>query len=155
MRGDHSTMAATLTDLSRHLPAAPTSPPSALALVPQDAFYRPGDPLTPGNSDNGMTDHGTNEHVRIEALVSQPSPGVACCSCSCHSPLGLKSPQWLGAAVGMLLLRCTAEGKDCQRCSNRQCKAITRNAVKAHYYFPRWMLGCMLSFSIGWKGTLQ
>ena len=73
------------------------------------------------------------------------------CSCNCHAPTVIRTPQWLGSAIGSLLISYsrTTSGP-CLPCSRRYCKVDQESNFQSRFYFPPWMLHRMFSVHCKW-----
>lgn len=88
-----------------------------------------------------------NTVVSTPARSKRSSP----CNCNCHAPTALRSPQWLGSAVGTLQISYSrATTGPCRPCSRRSCNHDPESLFQSRYYFPPWMLHRMLSLHCKW-----
>jgi hypothetical protein len=86
-----------------------------------------------------MITSSVGERAVVESVVIQ-APQASLCRCDCHSPLAMNTPQWLGSAIGTLLIRYTRDPRSCQKCATKDCRKGTQSILKTNYYFPQWLL---------------
>ena len=110
--------------------------------------------LQPDRIESGMksTQEKADPGIQVEGITEFSSMHITLCSCSCHSTLALKTPQWLGAAIGTLLVRYTrASFEPCQSCGQKPCGGGSNSTFKTHYYFPAWLLRQMMCVQLSWN----
>lgn len=72
------------------------------------------------------------------SVVQTPMPIL--CSCSCHTPVSVHTPQWLGSAFGTLQVKYSKDPSSCRYCAHKDCRKGPQPVLKTNYYFPRWLL---------------
>ena len=100
-----------------------------------------------------VQDTETEVEVEVESTVVQQSrPRIEACSCDCHTPLALRTPQWLEPTVGTMLVRYSRNSLgSCQSCSQRSCSRGSQGILKTHYSFPGWFMRRMMCLQYSWS----
>ena len=93
-----------------------------------------------------------SEHVQVELNVSQ-SDFSKICGCVCHVPLAIKTPSWVGNAVGMLLVRWYTNPQECAYCRRRKCDTVQKDTISARYFFPMWMVSRFIELESAWTSS--
>ena len=111
-----------------------TEPVSKFCLTAQETLFEDAHRKT-----------GAKHSPRIQSARTTP------CSCNCHAPTAMRTPQWLDSAIGSLLISYsrTTSGP-CLPCSRRHCKVDHESTFRSRYYFPPWMLHRMFFFQCRW-----
>ena len=105
--------------------------------VPHDVASLQADTLAGASDDSDDGDlvpeldlAPTTEHVQVELNVSQ-SDFSKICGCKCHVPLAIKTPSWVGNAVGMLLVRWYMNPRECAYCRQKRCDRVQKDTISA------------------------
>lgn len=106
-------------------------------------------PVAAAASDT-RTDHG---HVRVELSLQQHDTINNVCQCSCHWPVTVKSPSWLGNAVGVLMLRWQRNPQACTKPSCKMCHRLGKRIMRMQYYLPWWMLGRIIQLESAYRSA--
>jgi hypothetical protein len=109
--------------------------------------------LSPASTQNFVTSPISNKrHVRVEMTVEQDVISSVC-SCSCHWPSAMKTPNWLANAVGTLLIRWQRSPQTCKRPSCKTCSKMTQKTMRLQYYLPWWMMGHIIQLESGYNAA--
>ncbi len=138
-------------DSSAHTPVESAEP--SVALPPQldtETISALGQFATHQDS---LPEETTSSSTQIQVEVTVAEDLLSICGCSCHTPLAVRTPAWLGNAVGVLLVRWYRSPGACVRCSIRACKAERRQTLSTRYFFPWWMMRRLVDFEAGWRST--
>ena len=100
-------------------------------------------------AENGSEARG---HVRVDVAIEHGSIANFC-SCSCHWPVSVKTPDWLANTVGRLLLRWQRNPQSCKKASCRACSHFTRKTVHVQYYLPWWMMRSIIQLESGYTAS--
>lgn len=87
-------------------------------------------------SDESMIESSVGNRLLVESVAVQ-APQSSLCNCDCHSSLAVNTPQWLGSALGTLLIRYNKDPRSCRNCANKDCRKGAQSVLKTKYYFPR------------------
>ena len=71
------------------------------------------------------------------------------CNCVCHQMARMKSPSYLNAIFGWLLIGYSAQPWSLRLCDNPDCQRRLRS-VSYTYAFPRWLLNRMITLRIAY-----
>lgn len=77
---------------------------------------------------------------------------VGCLYCKYHTSLNIRSPRWLGTAIGRVLIHYSSgTAPKCLNCSSKSCRGSSRNTIRSMYYFPGWIMRRMISIQMSWN----
>ena len=94
----------------------------------------------------------THEGSGLKNIGEPRVPLIRSCSCNCHTTRALKTPQWLGSAVGTLSIQYNhTASQSCKACNRRSCDNVSDNVLKTQFYFPSWFLHRMMAVQLSWS----
>ena len=114
-------------------------------------------PLLVQNGDAMQTPEATrpsmaDDESSFKGIIEPRLPLIRSCSCNCHATMTVKTPQWLGSAVGTLSIRYNrTSSQPCKACNRRSCENVNDNVLKTQFYFPSWFLHRMMSLQLSWN----
>lgn len=92
-----------------------------------------------------------NNEIHVHTIVEARSTQFTPCSCNCHTPFAIKTPQWLGSTIGTLQIKYTSTAsQSCKACNRRSCQTRDGTVLKTQFYFPPWLLHRMMSMQCSW-----
>lgn len=94
-------------------------------------------------------------YCAVDATVTFKESLREVCGCPCHSPVTLETPNWLGNAVGTVLVNWYRNPHPCVRCSRRSCKASKPSLLRTRYYFPWWLCRRFIEFQGAWVASQE
>jgi hypothetical protein len=109
-------------------------------------------------SANGVEAYST---VRVRASHYRRSPCEGWCSCVCHKPCYLQTPESVDFLLGSLFVGYSGFPIQRRGCNERACRQQSIPTIKVSYYFPRWLLTRVIQFVVslsymeGPKATLS
>lgn len=92
-----------------------------------------------------------NKSTVVFSVPTRTNHCPAFCTCQCHIRNFGNTPYWLQSVFGNVFYQCTGtlllhKGP----CNLSKCRATTGSA-KLEYYFPEWLIACVLRFSASWR----
>lgn len=92
--------------------------------------------------------------LRIRASTYRRSQCEGWCSCICHRPCYLQTPQSVDFLLGSLFVGYSGFPVRRRGCNERTCRQQSIPTIKVSYYFPRWFLNRVVQFK-AWSSYMQ
>jgi hypothetical protein len=90
----------------------------------------------------------TYSAIRVRASHYRRTQCEGWCSCLCHRPRYVQTPQSLDFLLGSLFMGYSGLPAQSQSCSERSCRQQSIPTVKVTYHFPQWLLGRAIQFAL-------
>lgn len=87
-----------------------------------------------------------NSTLRLRASTYRRSPCEGWCSCICHRPYYLQTPQSVDFLLGSLFIGYSGFPVRRRGCNERTCRNQSIPTLRVSYYFPRWFLNRVVQF---------
>ena len=84
--------------------------------------------------------------LRIRASTYRRSPCEGWCSCICHKPYYLQTPESMDFLLGSLFVGYSGFPIRRRECNERRCRKQSIPTLRVSYYFPRWFLNRVVQF---------
>jgi hypothetical protein len=84
--------------------------------------------------------------IRVRASHYRRSPCDGWCSCICHKPSYIRTPQSIDFILGSLFMGYSGLPARNRPCNERTCRKQSIPTVKVTYHFPHWLLARMIHF---------
>jgi hypothetical protein len=92
--------------------------------------------------------------LRVRASAYRMSRCEGWCSCICHRPYYLQTPQSVDFLLGSLFVGYSGFPIRRRGCNERTCHQQSIPTIKVSYYFPRWFLNRVVQFK-AWSSYMQ
>ncbi|ORX96464.1 hypothetical protein BCR34DRAFT_497736 [Clohesyomyces aquaticus] len=99
-----------------------------------------------------VADHAPAPVIRKRYPRYRQNPCEGWCSCQCHKPFKMQSPQSLALLLGNLLITYSGFNVQPTRCTERSCRRQSVPTVRVLYRFPAWFIQRMIYFAASISG---
>ena len=86
--------------------------------------------------------------VRVRASQYRRNPCEGWCSCICHRPRCIRTPEKADYLLGSLFVGYSGLPTRTRQCNERNCRKQSIPSVNVVYFFPRWLLARVVHFAV-------
>jgi hypothetical protein len=101
---------------------------------------------THDNSLSSSNHRNSYSAIRVRASHYRRSPCEGWCSCECHKPSYIRTPDRVDFLLGSLFMGYSGFPVRKRPCNERTCRKQSIPTVKVTYHFPQWLLARMIHF---------